>query len=75
MRTTIDLPEDLHGRAKAIARDSGITLSEAVAMLLRRGLTATGEARGIRTDGRGWPVVDAGRPVTSEDVRELDEEW
>lgn len=38
MRATIDLPEDLHKRALAIARDTARTLSETVADLMRRGL-------------------------------------
>lgn len=35
MRTTIDLPDDLHQRAMSIARDTSRTLSETVADLLR----------------------------------------
>lgn len=37
MRTTVDLPEDIHRIAGAIARDSGTTLSETIARLLRGG--------------------------------------
>ncbi|HEX5139389.1 MAG TPA: antitoxin, partial [Dehalococcoidia bacterium] len=38
MRTTLDLPDDLHRQAKAIAREQGWTLSQAVVWLMRRGL-------------------------------------
>ncbi len=38
MRTTIDLPEDLHRQAKAIAYERDWTLSQAVSWLMRRGL-------------------------------------
>jgi hypothetical protein len=38
VRTTIDLPEDLHRQALSIARDTSRTLSEIVAELMRRGL-------------------------------------
>jgi len=37
MRTTVDLPEDLHAAAVAIARDTHRTLSETIANLMRRG--------------------------------------
>ena len=40
VRTTIDLPDDLHKQAQAIARDTHRTLSETVADLVRRGLRA-----------------------------------
>lgn len=74
MRTTIDLPEDLHRVAKAIARDEGRTLSETVAMLLRRAL---GEGSGSQVDrdaATGLPSVRLGQTITSEDVRSLDDE-
>ncbi len=75
MRTTIDLPDDLHARAKAIARDTGSTLSAAVTMLMRRGLLGNSSNTGVEVDGRGWPIVHADRPITAEDVRELEDTW
>ena len=42
MRTTVGLPADLHAQVVAIARDTHRTLSETVALLVRRGL---GEGR------------------------------
>jgi Arc/MetJ family transcription regulator len=38
VRTTIDLPDDLHRQAMSIARDTSRTLSETVADLMRRAL-------------------------------------
>ncbi len=74
VRTTIDLPEDLHKQALAIARDTRRTLSETVADLIRRGLGA-GSAVAISKDPRtGFPVVSVGTVVTSEDVRSLQDE-
>jgi Arc/MetJ family transcription regulator len=74
MRTTIDLPDDLHKQALAIARDTRRSLSETVADLLRRGLNAGGTVA-ITTDPRtGFPLVSVGTVVTSEDVRSLDDE-
>ena len=74
MRTTIDLPDDLHKQALAIARDTHRTLSETVADLIRRGLRA-GRPAAISRDSRtGLPLVSVGTVVTSEDVRSLEDE-
>ena len=50
MRTTIDLPDDLHKQALAIARDTHRTLSETVADLIRRGLGSRPAAATVSTD-------------------------
>ena len=74
VRTTIDLPDDLHKQAQAIARDTHRTLSETVADLIRRGLGA-GRTTAISMDPRtGLPLVSVGTVVTSEDVRSLEDE-
>jgi predicted transcriptional regulator len=74
VRTTIDLPDDLHKQAQAIARDTHRTLSETVADLMRRGLGA-GRSTVLSTDPRtGLPLVSVGTIVTSEDVRSLEDE-
>ncbi len=74
VRTTIDLPDDLHKQALAIARDTHRTLSETVADLIRRGLGA-GSTAAISIDPRtGLPLVNVGTVVTSEDVRSLEDE-
>lgn len=74
VRTTIDLPEDLHKQAQAIAHDTARTLSETVADLMRRGLEH-GEGAGISQSSRtGLPVLHLGRVITSEDVRSLEDE-
>ena len=74
MRTTIDLPDDLHERAKRIAHDSSRTLSETVADLIRRGLESRPAAAMQRSTRTGLPVVSIGHVVTTEDVRSLDDE-
>ncbi len=74
MRTTIDLPDDLHQQAMSIARDSHQTLSQTVAALMRRGL---GQDRlaSVRTDAStGRAVLHVGRPITEQDVRSLDDD-
>ena len=73
VRTTVDLPDDLDRIARSIARDTKQSFSETIAMLIRRGL---GD-RAVHVDRNprnGLPVVHLGRPVTSEDVRSLEDE-
>jgi Arc/MetJ family transcription regulator len=73
MRTTIDLPDDLHAIANSLARDRGSTLSAAVVDLLRRALGPQTNVEVI--DQRtGFPLLASGRPVTTDDVRRLDDD-
>ena len=74
VRTTIDLPDDLHKQALAIARDTRRTLSETVADLIRRGLSAGSTTARSRDPRTGLPLVSIGTVVTSEDVRALEDE-
>jgi hypothetical protein len=74
MRTTVDLPDDLHAQAVAISRDTHRTLSETVADLMRRGL-GQGQDAEVATSARtGLPVVHLGRTITTEDVRALEDD-
>lgn len=74
MRTTIDLPDDLHRIATSIARDKAQTLSETVADLMRRGLGShAGVTASINPD-TGLPVVRTGVPITTDDVRALEDD-
>jgi predicted transcriptional regulator len=74
MRTTIDLPEELHRQATAIARDTHRTLSEIVTCLMRRGLIQESGDDLVRSSKTGLPTVGLGRVITSEDVRSLEDE-
>jgi hypothetical protein len=74
VRTTVDLPDDLHRWAKSLARDEGRTLSETIVLLLRRALGAGGTATVSTQRSNGLPVVRLGRPITSDDVRALEDE-
>lgn len=74
MRTTVDLPENLHRVASAIARDSGTSLSETISRLLAGALEAPGPVRVSTSSVTGLRVAALGRPVTSEDVRSLDDD-
>jgi hypothetical protein len=73
MRTTIDLPEDLHRQALSIARDTSRTLSETVVDLMRRGLGHAQPQDVSRSPVTGLPVIRLGTPITSDDVRALED--
>jgi hypothetical protein len=80
MRTTLDLPDNLHRIALGLARHSGRSLGQTVAELMRRGLETTAshvsEAQALyRIDPEtGLPVVRSIQPITDDDVRALDDE-
>jgi predicted transcriptional regulator len=78
MRTTVDLPDDVHARAKALAHDRGQSLSAALAAIITQYL-APDQGAQMGTAGTdeltGLPVLHFGRIITSEDVASLwDEE-
>lgn len=86
MRTTLDIPDDLHRIATSLARHNGRSLGQVVAELMRRGLetTAAGASGGrvgepaaayAISPVTGLPVVlGASRPITDEDVKALEDE-
>jgi len=74
MRTTLDIPDDLHAQAVSIARDTHQTLSQAVAGLIRRGLSSGNSGEVTRSARTGLPVAHLGRTITSEDVRRLEDD-
>ncbi len=76
MRTTVDLPEDVHRLAMSLARDRRVTFSATITDLVRRGIAAGAadtDSEAIRYVN-GFPVVRTGRVTTSEDVRALEDE-
>jgi hypothetical protein len=74
MRTTVDLPEDVHVTVTAIARDAGTSLSDVVTRLLRSSLGAEGQVQITVSPRTGLKVGAFGRVMTSEDVRSLDDD-
>ncbi len=74
VRTTIDLPDDIHRVAAAIARDSDTSLSDTVTRLLRAALSAPGPVRVTTSARTGLRVASVGRVVTSQDVRSLEDD-
>lgn len=73
MRTTVDLPDDLHELARQIAHDTGRSMSDVVVALARAAL-ASSLSPTLDRSRRGLPTIRVGRPITAEDVRSLDDE-
>ena len=73
MRTTLDIPDEAYYVAKAIARDQKRSLGRVVADLILLSALA-GKGAPIEISDYGFPTFHCTRPVTSEDVKALDEE-
>jgi predicted transcriptional regulator len=82
MRTTVDLPPDLHSVMHSLASSQRRSLSKVAVELMRRGLEAqsaglaglAGAAAPTVSPDTGLPLVRFPRIVSSEDVRALDDE-
>lgn len=77
MRTTIDLPPDLHRILSSLALHTGRSLSATAAELMRLGLNqpAPSAPSKLSIDRKtGLPTVHLGRSVTPEDVKALDDD-
>lgn len=75
VRTTIDLPDDLHRAALLIARDRHQTLSRTIASLLRAALAGEQHPTAVEIDPEsGLPTLRVGRRITAEDVAAVDED-
>jgi hypothetical protein len=77
MRTTVDLPEDLHRIVTSLATHTRRSISATAVDLMRRGL-AEPTSKGARDVRRhpvsGLPVVHLPRTITPEDVAALEDE-
>lgn len=76
MRTTVDLPPEVHDRAKRLADERRQSLSATLADLTIRGLASLGEPAMVSTDPvSGLPTLTLGHRVTAAEVAEaLDDE-
>ena len=72
MRTTIDLPADIHELARQLAHDRRRSMSDVIAELIRLGLAQ--DKQPLFRSKRGMPQVSVGRSITADDVRSLDDE-
>lgn len=79
MRTTLDLPEDLHHVLTSLALNTRKSLSQTAVELMQRGLASPLDAAGQRSAATvsrttGLPLVRFARTLTPEDVKALDDE-
>lgn len=78
MRTTIDLPDNLHCIAAGYARHTGRSLSHAVTTLIERGLNARpvdALSPGYSVNAAtGLPVARSARAITADNVRSMEDE-
>jgi len=80
MRTTVDLPEDLHRIISSLAVHTRRSLSLTAVELIRRGLAspapteASSGAALVTSAKTGLPVIRLSRTVTPEDVKALEDE-
>ena len=72
MRTTIDLPADVHAITREMAHQQRKSLSRVVTELIRLALGPVGVPN--PPAAAGLPTVRIGRPVTADDVRSLEDE-
>ena len=73
MRTTVNLPSDVYETAASIARASGISLGDAIAELVRRGLRPPAPVQ----KKKGFPtfaVPRGARPITLEQTLAAEDE-
>lgn len=73
VRTTLDIPDEAYYLAKAIARDQNRSLGRVIGdLILRSSRGAKGAS--ITMSDYGFPTFRCAQPVTSEDVKALDNE-
>ena len=73
MRTTLDISDEAYYIAKGIARDQKRALGQVVGDLILQSVRGTRDAS-ITMSDYGFPTFRCSRPVTSEDVKALDDE-
>ncbi len=73
VRTTLDIPDKPYYLAKAIARDRNRSLGQVIGDLILQA-TQAGKGATIQMSDYGFPTFRCTRPVTSEDVKTLEDE-
>ena len=73
MRTTLDIPDEAYYIAKAIARDQNRSLGRVVGDLILQSVMGA-KGASLQMSDYGFPTFRCARPVTTEDVRSLDDE-
>ena len=73
MRTTLDIADEAYYIAKAIARDQNRSLGQVVGDLILRSVKGE-KAATVEMSPYGFPTFRCTRPVTTDDVKALDDE-
>ncbi len=73
MRTTINIDDDLVKVARSIARERGISLGQAVSVLIRRGLGSKVEYS-LKNGLPVFSVAEDSRRITPEDVASVEDD-
>lgn len=73
VRTTLDIPDEPYYLAKAIARDLNRSLGQVVGDLILQSANRA-KGAGIEMSEYGFPTFHCTRPVTTEDVRALEDD-
>ncbi|HMA47315.1 MAG TPA: antitoxin [Frankiaceae bacterium] len=74
MRTTVDLPDDVHELIRSLAHDRRQTFSQALTDLIRRSTSEAAEPVLRVNQISGLRTVHLGATTTTEDVRSLEDE-
>jgi hypothetical protein len=72
VRTTLDISDEAYYIAKAIARDQNRSLGRVVGDLILQSAKGSKSAS-IKMSDYGFPAFRCARPVTTEDVKALDD--
>lgn len=75
MRTTIEIPDLAHRRLKVLAQAKGVSLGTLLVELSDQalGLSTDAETAVISSPVTGFLKLKIGRPVTTEELKALDE--
>ena len=73
VRTTLDISDEAYYIAKAIARDQNRSLGRVVGDLILRSANGA-KGASLKMSDYGFPTFRCVRPVTTEDVRALDDD-
>lgn len=73
VRTTVDISDEAYYLAKAIARDQNRSLGRVIGDLILQAARASKDPS-IQMSDYGFPTFHCSRPVTTEDVKALEDE-
>jgi hypothetical protein len=74
MRTTLSIDDDILAAARDLAAAEQKSVGEVISSLARKALTPSAAVRTTRNGVPLLPIQPGARPVTSEHVRQLEEE-